>query len=671
MGRIWMPGGGGGVDLDAITATFEDVLKGKVIVGPDGEPLTGVLELTGNAADSQVLLGKTYYNTDAKTKRTGTMLNRGAVSPGGLNAGESYTIPEGYHNGAGKVTTNSLVSQTDANAAAGDILKGKTGWVKGSKVTGTMANHAGTPQHIDARRIQNNRFEVAVAAGYHGYSWAGNSYEYMELSEVAGTLGLTAAKLAKGQTVCGVAGTYTSDADAAAGNILSGKIAYVKGSKVTGNMTNQGAKTASLNCGGSYTIPAGYHNGSGKVTANSLSSQTDATAAAGNILSGKTAWVKGSKITGTMAVQSILSFSAAPYGAKQVTFTWKNPAKGPFSGVIIVYKTGSYPTSITDGTRIYKGSGNNTSASGSSSATCTMPAENTTYYFRAFSYAVKDNAEWVHATTYTATAKTSKSLHTFTSSGTFTVPPGVSKIDIFCVGGGGGGAGGYASLYGNWRGGGGGGGGYTATVLNKAVTPGSSLTVTVGAGGSAAAANSMATGGTGGTSSVGSLVSAKGGTGGRTVSNGGETVKGGGSGGSGGGAGPDFKKWVEAEIRWMKGTTGGSNGSDGGESDSQYSYSINGGTGQGTTTRSFGESSGTLYAGGGGSGPVFGNTRGAGGSGGGGSGGWDSNGAAGTANTGGGGGGGCGGYSGGGNTNNAKSSGGGAGGSGIVIIRIK
>ena len=27
---------------------------------------------------------------------------------------------------------------------------------------------------------------------------------------------------------------------------------------------------ASLNCGGSYTIPAGYHNGSGKVTTNSL-----------------------------------------------------------------------------------------------------------------------------------------------------------------------------------------------------------------------------------------------------------------------------------------------------------------------------------------------------------------------------------------------------------------
>ena len=38
-------------------------------------------------------------------------------------------------------------------------------------------------------------------------------------------------------------------------------------------MTNQGAKTATLNPGGSYTIPAGYHNGSGKVTARALNNQ--------------------------------------------------------------------------------------------------------------------------------------------------------------------------------------------------------------------------------------------------------------------------------------------------------------------------------------------------------------------------------------------------------------
>ena len=62
------------------------------------------------------------------------MPDRGAVSQI-LNAGENYTIEEGYHNGSGKVTANSLAGQTDATAAAGNILSGKTAWVKGSKIT--------------------------------------------------------------------------------------------------------------------------------------------------------------------------------------------------------------------------------------------------------------------------------------------------------------------------------------------------------------------------------------------------------------------------------------------------------------------------------------------------------------------------------------------------------
>ena len=48
MGKILMPGGGGGVDLDVITAGAEDVLAGKVIVDKNGEPLTGTMADQGN-----------------------------------------------------------------------------------------------------------------------------------------------------------------------------------------------------------------------------------------------------------------------------------------------------------------------------------------------------------------------------------------------------------------------------------------------------------------------------------------------------------------------------------------------------------------------------------------------------------------------------------------------
>ena len=142
MSRIWMPGGAGGADLDVVTAGAGDVLKGKVIVEPDGEPLTGTLALSGDAGDSMVLSGKTYYNTDPKQKRTGDMANQGAKTAA-LNCGGSYTIPAGYHNGKGKVTANSLAAQTDANAAAGDILSGKNAWVKGSKISGSMGSMNG------------------------------------------------------------------------------------------------------------------------------------------------------------------------------------------------------------------------------------------------------------------------------------------------------------------------------------------------------------------------------------------------------------------------------------------------------------------------------------------------------------------------------------------------
>ena len=119
-------------------------------------------------------------------------------------------------------------------------------------------------------------------------------------------------------------GSGGDDVNFSASDLLTGKTANNSdGEKVTGTMPNQGAKTASLNCGGSYTIPKGYHNGSGKVTANSLSSQTGANATAGDIVKGKTAWVNGSKLTGTATIQSLGGYTKSDIQNKGIVNRYK------------------------------------------------------------------------------------------------------------------------------------------------------------------------------------------------------------------------------------------------------------------------------------------------------------------------------------------------------------
>ena len=94
----------------------------------------------------------------------------------------------------------------------------------------------------------------------------------------------------------------TQDANAAATEILTGKTAYVKGSKVTGSMPNNGGVEGTIsNLETPYTIPQGYHDGSGTVE---IDSAEKAKIIADNIRQGVTILGIEGTVTGTEDVKA-------------------------------------------------------------------------------------------------------------------------------------------------------------------------------------------------------------------------------------------------------------------------------------------------------------------------------------------------------------------------------
>lgn len=82
-----------------------------------------------------------------------------------------------------------------------------------------------------------------------------------------------------------IAGIPKAAGNASTSDVLSGvTFSNKNGGEQTGTMTNNGAVSKSISPGGSYTVPAGYHNGSGTVSANMPSGN----AGTGDVLSGKT-----------------------------------------------------------------------------------------------------------------------------------------------------------------------------------------------------------------------------------------------------------------------------------------------------------------------------------------------------------------------------------------------
>ena len=230
--------------------------------------------------------------------------NQGAVSVT-VQEGDTYTIPKGYHNGSGTVSgvggggTYNLQSKTvtptklqqnvtpdsgyyglsdvtvaaipesyqdvtSVTAEAGDVLTGKIIVTGEGKVTaGAMVNNGSVE-----KTLTTDAPSYTVPAGFHsgeGVVKIVPEAKSITPTKSAQTVTPAEGKVLSGVTVEAIPDNFvdTTDADAAAANILAEKTAYVGGEKVTGSMPDNGSVSRTLDglTTVSVTIPAGYTSG--------------------------------------------------------------------------------------------------------------------------------------------------------------------------------------------------------------------------------------------------------------------------------------------------------------------------------------------------------------------------------------------------------------------------
>lgn len=253
-------------------------------------------------------LAESTSNLDALATAVDGIANCGAVSAT-VQEGDTYTIPKGYHNGAGTVsgvagggnytlqsksvtpTKQQQAITPDAGyyglsdvtvgaipaayqdvssttAAAGDVLTGKVFVTStGAVTTGTMTNNGAASKILTAADPS-----YTVPQGYHsGTGTVSIAPETKTVTPTTSqqTVSPTSGKVLSSVTVNAIPAQYvdTSDATATAAQILDGATAYVDGELVEGTMPDNGAVAKTLDSATtSYTVPAGYHSGTGKVS---------------------------------------------------------------------------------------------------------------------------------------------------------------------------------------------------------------------------------------------------------------------------------------------------------------------------------------------------------------------------------------------------------------------
>ena len=160
------------IDLTADTVAADKLLKGTTAHGADGEAVLGTCDFDANTQDAtataaEILAGKTAYNKAVKV--TGTMKNNGAVAGSISTVAGQYTVPQGYHDGSGKV---SIASDEQAKLVAGNIregvtilgVKGTMSGTEGAKPQAKTATPSKTQQTVLPDKGYNYLSQVTVAA---------------------------------------------------------------------------------------------------------------------------------------------------------------------------------------------------------------------------------------------------------------------------------------------------------------------------------------------------------------------------------------------------------------------------------------------------------------------------------------------------------------------------
>lgn len=165
-------GGNTLIDLTADTITADKLLAGYTAHGADGEHIEGTCDFDANTQDAtakvaEILTGKTAYIKG--TKLTGTMKNNGAVAGTISTKDAEYTVPQGYHDGSGKVKLSDTekAKLIAANIREGVTILGVAGGMsgtEGAKPQAKTVTPSTTSQTIMPDEGYNYLAEVTVEA---------------------------------------------------------------------------------------------------------------------------------------------------------------------------------------------------------------------------------------------------------------------------------------------------------------------------------------------------------------------------------------------------------------------------------------------------------------------------------------------------------------------------